>query len=123
MRLYIRKDVADMVWNYGVKATELKPDPYAQGMMTFQADLVVGVVERDAQQRGESQASTLAQRAGERVVGVLDQGRKVPGGRGVGLRLRIPIPHRPGWHISSVVPGGINASNSTSSAARNRPVI
>jgi uncharacterized protein (TIGR03663 family) len=42
MRLYIRKDVADMVWNYGIKASELKPDPYAQGMMTYSADLMIG---------------------------------------------------------------------------------
>jgi predicted membrane-bound mannosyltransferase/DNA-binding beta-propeller fold protein YncE len=42
MRLYIRKDVADLVWSYGIKATELQPDPYAQGMTTIPAGLVFG---------------------------------------------------------------------------------
>lgn len=42
MRLYIRKDVADLVWNYGIKAADLKPDPYAGGMITLAADTVFG---------------------------------------------------------------------------------
>ncbi|HEY3312338.1 MAG TPA: flippase activity-associated protein Agl23 [Anaerolineales bacterium] len=43
MRLYIRKDVADKVWNYGIK-TEPKPkeDPYAKGVITLAANLSVG---------------------------------------------------------------------------------
>lgn len=43
MRLYIRKDVADLVWNYGIKAVDLQPDPYADGMKTFAADVVFGM--------------------------------------------------------------------------------
>lgn len=43
MRLYIRKDVADLVWNYGIKAADLQPDPYAEGMTTLAADLTFGV--------------------------------------------------------------------------------
>lgn len=42
MRLYIRKDVADLVWNYGIKAADLKPDPYAAGITVLEADLVFG---------------------------------------------------------------------------------
>jgi predicted membrane-bound mannosyltransferase/DNA-binding beta-propeller fold protein YncE len=43
MRLYIRKDVADKVWNYGIK-TEPKPkeDPYAKGSINLAANLVFG---------------------------------------------------------------------------------
>ena len=43
MRLYIRKDVADKVWNYGIK-TEPKPkeDPYAKGIINLTADVVIG---------------------------------------------------------------------------------
>jgi predicted membrane-bound mannosyltransferase/DNA-binding beta-propeller fold protein YncE len=43
MRLYIRKDVADLVWNYGIKAADLQPDPYADGMITLAADTVFGM--------------------------------------------------------------------------------
>lgn len=42
MRLYIRKDVADLVWNYGIKAADLQPDPYADGMTTLAANIVFG---------------------------------------------------------------------------------
>ncbi|GAB4486142.1 MAG: hypothetical protein Fur0016_05950 [Anaerolineales bacterium] len=42
MRLYIRKDVADLVWNYGIKAADMKPDPYAEGMTTLAADIIFG---------------------------------------------------------------------------------
>ncbi len=47
MRLYIRKDAADLVWNYGVKAVDLQPDPYADGMITLAADTVFGMPGND----------------------------------------------------------------------------
>jgi DNA-binding beta-propeller fold protein YncE len=45
MRLYIRKDVADKVWKYGIK-TEQKPkeDPYEKGKAALTANLVVGAL-------------------------------------------------------------------------------
>lgn len=42
MRLYIRKDVADLVWNYGIKAADLQPDPYSEGITTLAADFILG---------------------------------------------------------------------------------
>ncbi|PWH16243.1 MAG: hypothetical protein DDG60_04370 [Anaerolineae bacterium] len=44
MRMYIRKDVADLVWNYGIKSADLKPDPYVAGMTTLTADLIFGEI-------------------------------------------------------------------------------
>ena len=43
MRLYLRKDVVDKVWNYGIK-TEPKPkvDPYAKGVINLPANFVTG---------------------------------------------------------------------------------
>ena len=47
MRLYVRKDVAAMIWDYGVGPTALEPgealeDPYADGRQTLTADRVWG---------------------------------------------------------------------------------
>jgi predicted membrane-bound mannosyltransferase/DNA-binding beta-propeller fold protein YncE len=43
MRLYIRKDVANQVWNYGIKvAPKPKEDPYLKGIISLPASLVVG---------------------------------------------------------------------------------
>jgi uncharacterized protein (TIGR03663 family) len=46
MRLYIRKDVAAQVWDYGVSPTALEApsfeDPYAEKILDLQASLVVG---------------------------------------------------------------------------------
>jgi DNA-binding beta-propeller fold protein YncE len=43
MRLYIRKDVADKIWKYGVKtAQKPKEDPYAKGTISLPASLVFG---------------------------------------------------------------------------------
>ncbi|KAF0108754.1 MAG: hypothetical protein FD146_640 [Anaerolineaceae bacterium] len=43
MRLYIRKDVAAQIWNYGVgPSSAVQADPYEQGMTTLEADLVFG---------------------------------------------------------------------------------
>lgn len=43
MRLYIRKDVADQVWNYGIKTVQKpKEDPYIKGVITLPANLVFG---------------------------------------------------------------------------------
>jgi uncharacterized protein (TIGR03663 family) len=46
MRLYVRKDIAAMVWNYGALPAALEPepfvDPYAEGMTTRPADMILG---------------------------------------------------------------------------------
>jgi DNA-binding beta-propeller fold protein YncE len=47
MRLYVRKDVAAMIWDYGVGPTALEPgealeDPYVASRQTLTADLVMG---------------------------------------------------------------------------------
>jgi DNA-binding beta-propeller fold protein YncE len=43
MRLYVRKDVADQVWNYGIKTAPVpKEDPYAKGVITLAANFVLG---------------------------------------------------------------------------------
>ena len=42
MRLYIRKDVAQLVWKYGAAPVQVEPDPYAKGTITLAADQVVG---------------------------------------------------------------------------------
>ncbi len=44
MRLYIRKDVASQIWNYGVGPTETQPDvdPYAAATLSLAADQIWG---------------------------------------------------------------------------------
>lgn len=43
MRLYIRKDVADQVWKYGIKTVQTpKEDPYVKGKVSLSANLVFG---------------------------------------------------------------------------------
>jgi uncharacterized protein (TIGR03663 family) len=44
MRMYIRKDVAAQIWNYGVAPvqTALEEDPYVKNTITLAADLIVG---------------------------------------------------------------------------------
>jgi uncharacterized protein (TIGR03663 family) len=43
MRLYIRKDVADKIWKYGIKTVQKpKEDPYAKGVISLPANLVFG---------------------------------------------------------------------------------
>lgn len=43
MRLYIRKDVADKIWNYGIKtAVQPKEDPYAKATIELIANFVSG---------------------------------------------------------------------------------
>ncbi len=43
MRLYIRKDIAAQIWNYGVStAAEVEPDPYLEKSITLPADQVFG---------------------------------------------------------------------------------
>jgi uncharacterized protein (TIGR03663 family) len=46
MRLYIRKDVAATIWQYGIAPTALEPvtfeDPYASQMITLNADQIIG---------------------------------------------------------------------------------
>ncbi len=48
MRLYVKKDVADKIWNYGIK-TQPKPkeDPYAKGVIDLPASFVVGSLGTD----------------------------------------------------------------------------
>ena len=44
MQLFIRKDVAAEIWDYGVlQATTVQTDPYEQGTLSLPADLVFGV--------------------------------------------------------------------------------
>lgn len=43
MRLYVKKDVVDKVWNYGVKIQpKPKVDPYAAGQKVYSADVLIG---------------------------------------------------------------------------------
>ncbi|TFH34236.1 MAG: hypothetical protein E4G99_09910, partial [Anaerolineales bacterium] len=46
MRLYIRKDIAALVWDYGVTSASLSPpiieDPYAEKLIDLSADLIIG---------------------------------------------------------------------------------
>jgi predicted membrane-bound mannosyltransferase/sugar lactone lactonase YvrE len=46
MKLYVRKDVAALLWDYGVTAAALDPtaleDPYAKGMIQLPAQAIVG---------------------------------------------------------------------------------
>ncbi len=43
MRLYVRKDIADKVWQYGVKTLpQPKEDPYAKGVINLSASLTFG---------------------------------------------------------------------------------
>ncbi len=44
MRLYVNKDIADKIWQYGVKVQpKPKVDPYALGIKTYDAALVFGI--------------------------------------------------------------------------------
>ncbi|MBE3040588.1 MAG: TIGR03663 family protein [Chloroflexi bacterium] len=44
MQLFIRKDVAAEIWDYGVlQATTVQADPYEQGRLSLPADLIFGV--------------------------------------------------------------------------------
>jgi sugar lactone lactonase YvrE len=46
MRLYIRKDIAAMVWDYGITSASINPpvieDPYEDKLVDLSADLVIG---------------------------------------------------------------------------------
>jgi len=43
MRLYVRKDVIDKIWSYGIKTAPVpKEDPYAKGVIQLPASLVIG---------------------------------------------------------------------------------
>jgi sugar lactone lactonase YvrE len=46
MRLYVRKDIAAMIWDYGALPSAYQPepfvDPYAQGMTELSADAILG---------------------------------------------------------------------------------
>lgn len=64
MRLYIRKDVAAQIWNYGVTAplssTEPTAYPYEEGLMTVEADLVFGSQGNDPGQFNAPRGIALA---------------------------------------------------------------
>jgi len=48
-RLYIRKDIVDKLWQYGVKPVEVETvDPYEVGRSTFTADTVFGMTGSEA---------------------------------------------------------------------------
>jgi sugar lactone lactonase YvrE len=42
MRLYIRKDVGQLIWKHGAAPVPVEPDPYEQGTIVLAADLIVG---------------------------------------------------------------------------------
>lgn len=45
MRLYIRKDIASSIWNYGIGASstaEIVADPYEKGQVLLQANTIIG---------------------------------------------------------------------------------
>ncbi|HLE72742.1 MAG TPA: flippase activity-associated protein Agl23 [Anaerolineales bacterium] len=42
MRMYVRKDVAAQIWDFGVQPVAVEPDPYAGKGIELTADLVVG---------------------------------------------------------------------------------
>jgi uncharacterized protein (TIGR03663 family) len=46
MRLYVRKDIAAMIWDYGALPSAYQPepfvDPYAEGMTDLSADVILG---------------------------------------------------------------------------------
>ncbi|MCW5876319.1 MAG: TIGR03663 family protein [Anaerolineales bacterium] len=42
MRMYVRKDIAAQIWDYGVAPIALAPDPYADKGIALSADLVLG---------------------------------------------------------------------------------
>lgn len=44
MRLYVRKDIGEQMWNYGIKAVETGPDEYQQKTVTLEANLTLGVL-------------------------------------------------------------------------------
>ncbi len=64
MRLYIRKDVAAQIWNYGVTAprttTEPIAYPYEEGLITVEADLVFGSQGSEAGQFNAPRGIALA---------------------------------------------------------------
>jgi DNA-binding beta-propeller fold protein YncE len=42
MRMYVRKDVAAQIWDFGVQPVAVQPDPYAGKAIDLGADLIVG---------------------------------------------------------------------------------
>ena len=53
MRLYIRKDVASQIWNYGVAPTVLEtaPDPTEGKYISLAADLILSITSQDTRSR------------------------------------------------------------------------
>ena len=49
MRLYIKKDVAEVIWKYGAPPAPPEPDPYENLGTTLTADLVIGGVGSETQ--------------------------------------------------------------------------
>ena len=52
MRLYIKKDIAQLVWKYGAAPVPVAPDPYEKVITTLTADVVVGGAGTDVQFNG-----------------------------------------------------------------------
>jgi uncharacterized protein (TIGR03663 family) len=52
MRMYIRKDVAAQIWNYGIgpSTTTAQADPYEQGTIPLEADLTFGTLGQETGQ-------------------------------------------------------------------------
>jgi uncharacterized protein (TIGR03663 family) len=62
MRLYIRKDVAAQIWNYGVgpSTSVTQADPYEAGTITLEADLTFGVAGQGEDQLNGPHGITVA---------------------------------------------------------------
>lgn len=60
MRLYIRKDVAQLVWKYGAAPVQAEPDPYEKGTITLAAEQVIGGPGTDPGQFNSPRAMAFA---------------------------------------------------------------
>ncbi len=60
MRLYIRKDVGQLVWKYGAAPVAPEPDPYEKATITLAADLTVGSAGADPGQFNAPRAIAFA---------------------------------------------------------------
>jgi predicted membrane-bound mannosyltransferase/DNA-binding beta-propeller fold protein YncE len=61
MQLFVRKDIAAQMWEYGVfQGTLLQPDPYEKGLITQPADLVFGITGSASGQLNAPRGITVA---------------------------------------------------------------
>jgi DNA-binding beta-propeller fold protein YncE len=61
MQLFIRKDIADQMWEYGIsQGTPLQADPYEKGLVTQAADLMFGTTGSESGQLNAPRGITVA---------------------------------------------------------------